>query len=288
MDSNTETVRQTTGPLPRWESFLSDLTPRLDLPPKPYKTVGKHSGMTFGQSISKIFMTNLLNDDHSGDDLSLSGSKWTLEMFSKYINFEHIDQLLIDTDGVDQSEEMKRIAQKTMDMFCAPNTNHSLENVLATEADVRIHLSAMLREMCPKLGLILKTETQIVLNCLPTCKFDFLFLTRGGKPVGCMEAKVSSTMNKKAFVQAVVQLLVLQQLAYQDDVDISTVPLFNVLSDGQRFVLMQVRGEKLCLEYVPKTGKNVLKVRTTKVMEALCKLIKMTLNNIENPGIQTS
>ncbi|XP_041363480.1 uncharacterized protein LOC121379083 [Gigantopelta aegis] len=355
MDSNTETVGKKPGPLPRWQSFLSDLTPRL--PPKPhYETVGERPCMSFGpQSISRIFLKNLLGhgddsrlvrdhvnykitnkltlqgtqgaedklwkrtasgrDTHRGDgehfekhrrtmssadtkakslnqpdDLSRSVSRWTLEMFSRYVDFEeHIEQLLIDTDRVDdQSGEMNKIVQETMDMFNASNTNPALENVLATEADVRIHLSTILRKMCPELGLTLRTESQIELSYLPTCKFDFLFLTRGGKPVGCMEAKTPSTMNSRAFAQAVVELLVLQQLAYQHDVDISTVPLFNVLSDGQRFVLMQVRGEKLRLEYVSKDGENVLKVRTTKVMEALSKLIKMTLNNIENPELQTS
>ncbi|XP_041364900.1 uncharacterized protein LOC121380168 [Gigantopelta aegis] len=251
MDFNTET----TDSLPQWLSFVSDLTPSFTPSFTPRTYLEKRSLESYGpQSISRIFFTEL----HYHRDDQISGSNWTLEMLSRYMNIEeHIGQLLIDTDRVDdQSGKMNKIVQETMDMFDASNTNPELENVLATEADVRIHLSAILRKMCPELGLTLRTESQIELGYLPTCKFDFLFLTRGGKPVGCMEAKTPSTMNSRAFAQAVVELLVLQQLAYQHDVNISTVPLFNVLSDGQRFVLMQVKGEKLCLEYASKTGKE--------------------------------
>ena len=248
----------------------------LDISPNILYDSDTYSGI-ISQTLS--FASIKHKHQNQSDNLSKSVSKWTLKMISKYIDLEdYVEELVIDTNGSDFSREMAGVTQETLNMFHTSYEKPALQDVLSTESDVRIFLTAVLRDLCPKLGISLRTEERIQLVHLPTCKFDFLFLTHDGKPIGCMEAKRASAMNHKAFTQAVLQLLLLQQMAWRNDVDISTVPLFNILSDGHRFVLMQVKGDTLCLEHASNGDDDVLKIRTSKVMEALFDLIKMTMN----------
>ncbi|XP_041363178.1 uncharacterized protein LOC121378888 [Gigantopelta aegis] len=212
------------------------------------------------------------------DDRATSVSKWDLSMLSKYIEFEDVEKLNVNIDEVDQSEEMENIIQGTLNMLQTSSMKPKLGDVLHKEENVRMFLTAILQKVCMERKFGFRTEEQINFKYMPTCKFDYLFRTREGKPIGCMEAKTCSSMNSKAFAQATIQLLVLQQLACKHDVDISTVPVFNILTDGQRFVLMQVMGDKMYLEHVSKNGEEVLKIRTTQVMESLLKIVEMTLS----------
>ncbi|XP_041364993.1 uncharacterized protein LOC121380232 isoform X2 [Gigantopelta aegis] len=226
----------------------------------------------------KLQMRPIMPIDHRAKTLT----KWDFWMFSSLVNFEDdVERLMVQTKSLDvsvASEEMNTAIEESLHLLQTSHTQPVLEDVLYKQSHVRILLTAILQKVRMRLKFGIKTEEQVDLKHLPNCKFDFLFHTHDGKPIGCMEAKTSSGMNNRAFAQATIQLLVLQQLACKHDVDISTVPVFNILTDGQRFVLMQVKGDKLYLEHVSKNGEEVLNIRTTQVMESLFNLFEMTLN----------
>ncbi|XP_067668695.1 uncharacterized protein [Haliotis asinina] len=189
------------------------------------------------------------------NDRSTSVSCWTLPMMCKYIDFRRdVSRWLRGNIEKDRptfqknSIESKHSYYSGIERFTSDQSTRSM-----TEAEVKHIVFVMICPLLEQLELRMNAEETIDMGCMPSCRLDYVLKT-GGIPVGAIEVKCKDSFDENAFAQAVIQLVVLQQWAYKKGlpfhVDMTQVPIVNILTDGERFVLMKLEGEKL---YVQKT-----------------------------------
>ncbi|XP_071086571.1 uncharacterized protein [Haliotis cracherodii] len=202
----------------------------------------------------------------SVNDRSTSVSSWTLPMMCNYINFradvsdwvlDKSDAIISEQDWEFKCEEKILQGLRTEALY---NYNKGIERSTLTknirdltEADVRYIVDGMISPLLDQLHLRRNTEETIDMDPFPNCRLDYILKTeKDDIPIGAIEVKRDSTLDKTAYAQAVIQLLVLQQWAYKKGlhfgVDMTRVPIVNILTDGRRFLLLKIKGEKLFVE----------------------------------------
>ncbi|XP_071084779.1 uncharacterized protein [Haliotis cracherodii] len=201
----------------------------------------------------------------SVNDRSTSVSSWTLQMMCKYIDFradvsdwglDHSDAIISEQDWEFRWEE------KILQGFRTEAQNNYFKGIQRstlskntrdlTEADVRYIVDGMISPLLDQLHLRRNTEETIDMDPFPNCRLDYILKTAQDIPIGAIEVKRDSTLDKTAYAQAVIQLLVLQQWAYKKGVpfgvDMNRIPIVNILTYGERFMLLKMKGEKLFVE----------------------------------------
>jgi hypothetical protein len=123
-------------------------------------------------------------------------------------------------------------------------------SITSIEAGSRLVLDALLVPLCSALGLQLEVEKNINYNFLPNCRFDYC-IRKGEHIIGCVEAKSVKTLSASSIAQAVLQLMILQTLMQTEtpNVEIPTFPFFAIVTDGYRFIYMQLKGSSLGFEH---------------------------------------
>jgi hypothetical protein len=112
-------------------------------------------------------------------------------------------------------------------------------------------LDALLIPLCSALDLQLEVDKNINCNFLPNCRFDYC-IRKGEHIIGCIEAKSVKSLSDSSIAQAVLQLNILQTNLIATEtskVDISKFPVFAIVTDGHRFIYMQLKGSYLGFEH---------------------------------------
>ncbi|XP_046550291.1 uncharacterized protein LOC124260083 [Haliotis rubra] len=194
------------------------------------------------------------------NDRSTSVSCWTLPMMCKHIDFRrHVFRWSRDHSKEDQSSLEETLLQAKdgyKNSIRRITRNKSTRSM--TEADVKHVIFVMISPLLEQLGLTMNAEETINMDCMPSCRLDYI-LKFDDIPVGAIEVKCAGSFDENAYAQAVIQLVVLQQWAYKKGrhihVDMIEVPIVNILTDGERFVLMKLKREKIYVQKIkPKEG----------------------------------
>ncbi|XP_071090865.1 uncharacterized protein [Haliotis cracherodii] len=192
-------------------------------------------------------------------DRSNHVSKWTLKMLSKYFIFKTcVKDLELAYQPSDAGAELSSLVKEHYDTLLKFQevSLKDIASCLVKESDARIFIDRFLLEVCTAHNLRLQTERDFKSTRLPNGTFDYLISTENRIPVGCVEAKTPFSLDKKAFVQSVLQVCAIQQLAWKYRVDVEAVPVFCILTDSFRFVFIQLQGRELRLEHQPPTASN--------------------------------
>lgn len=131
------------------------------------------------------------------------------------------------------------------------NFSRQMISITSIEAGSRLVLDALLVPLCSALGLHLEVEKNINYSFLPNCKFDYC-IRKEEQIIGCVEAKNVKSLSDSSVAQAILQLMILQTTLMQTEtsnVDISTFPVFAIVTDGHRFIYIQLKGSSLGFEH---------------------------------------
>jgi hypothetical protein len=126
-----------------------------------------------------------------------------------------------------------------------------LTSITSTETGSRLVLDALLVPLCSALDLQFEVDKNINCNYLPNCRFDYC-IRKGEHIIGCIEAKSVKSLSDTSVAQAVLQLNILQTnliATETPEVDISKFPVFAIVTDGHRFIYMQLKGSSLGFEH---------------------------------------
>ena len=230
-------------------------------------------------TFEEIINPNRDRDRHTTskkNDIEESSSGWDVSMIAEYVNFDnHIIEIKMPTTIPSELENIyakvspaiNSILKIVKDRGFKPKKENSdsvfLKEMLSKtsiEAGSRLVLDALLIPMCFALGLKLELEKTINCKGLPNCRFDYC-IYKEERIIGCIEAKSVNRLSDNSIAQAVLQLTVLQAILI-GKVEISTFPVFAIVTDGHRFIYMQLKGSHLGFEHVE--GK--LLIRTVKQM----------------------
>ncbi|XP_046343674.2 uncharacterized protein LOC124124531 [Haliotis rufescens] len=221
----------------------------------------------------KRFMTQRM----SVNDRSTSVSSWTLPMMCKHINFraDVSDWGNDQSDAIISEHDWKVRCEEKILQDCRTEARNNYDKGIErstptknirdlTETDVRYIVDGMISPLLDQLHLRRNTEETIDMDPFPNCRLDYILKTAQDIPIGAIEVKRDSTLDKTAYAQAVIQLLILQQWAYKKGVpfgaDMTRVPIVNILTDGERFMLLKIKGEKLFVEKSwPKSEGSILR-----------------------------
>ncbi|XP_063405806.1 uncharacterized protein LOC134689764 [Mytilus trossulus] len=233
--------------------------------------------------IDKPFEINRFRDRNENitksrkSDIDKSCSKWTVPNIAGYFDFdETVRKIEISTDLAIGDNEVSEYIQsqllQKLEVVQAVQTNKSgknnytseivshLKSITATECGSRLVLDASLFPLCYSLGLNIEVDKNIDCIFLPNCRFDYC-IAKDGKIIGCVETKSIKSLNDSAVAQALLQLLILQMNLLRvnnlGDAFSNKCPLFAVVTDGHRFVYIQLQESVFKFEH---EGKKV-KVR---------------------------
>ena len=214
----------------------------------------------------EIINSNRDRDRHTiskKNDIDKPSSSWKVSNIAKYVNFDNcIIEIEMSTrvpSNLDNIYEKVRKAinsilkiVKGSDLKLKKGNSDSefLEKFISKtsiETGSRLVLDALLHPLCTALCLLLEVEKSINCKFLPTCRFDYC-IRKKEHITGCIEAKSVWGLSKKSIAQAVLQLLVLQA-TFTGKVKISKFPFFAIVTDGHRFIYMQLRGSRLGFEH---------------------------------------
>jgi hypothetical protein len=126
-----------------------------------------------------------------------------------------------------------------------------LKSITSTETGSRLVLDAFLVPLCSALDLQFEVDKNINCNVLPNCRFDYC-IRKGEHIIGCVEAKNVKSLSDSSVAQAVLQLMILQTTLMATEtpkVDISEFPFLAIVTDGHRFIYMQLKGSSLGFEH---------------------------------------
>ncbi|CAC5400099.1 unnamed protein product [Mytilus coruscus] len=202
--------------------------------------------------------------------------KWTVPNIAGYFDFdETVRKIEIPTDLAIGDKEVSENIQfeliQKLQVVKAVQTNKRKKNyttkivshlkaITVTECGSRLVLDALLIPLCYSLGLNIEVDKNIDCKFLPNCRFDYC-IAKDGKIFGCVETKSIKSLNDSAVAQALLQLLILQtnllRVDNLGDAFSTKCPLFAVVTDGHRFVYIQLQESVFKFEH---EGKKV-KVR---------------------------
>ena len=148
---------------------------------------------------------------------------------------------------------------KSIDLTATEKTSEfalltQLKSIAITEAGSRLVLDPLLVSLCSILGLQFEVEKNINCNFLPNCTFDYC-IRKGKRIIGCIEAKSVTGLSDKSVAQAIIELMILQttviatESAETEKVDISKSPFFAIVTDGHRFIYIELKGSSLGFEH---------------------------------------
>ena len=200
-------------------------------------------------------------------DMDKSGSTWSISNIAEYFSFDDcVTRLEMPASFTPYPENIYEMVQKEIrcrleivrgiDLEEETFNSYSifskqLISITNIEAGSRLVLDALLIPLCSALGLQLEVEKSINCNFLPNCRFDYCIRKRE-HIIGCVEAKSVKTLSASSVAQAVLQLMILQTTLMQTNapnVDISTFPVFAIVTDGYRFIYIQLKGSFLGFEH---------------------------------------
>ena len=210
-------------------------------------------------------------------DIDQSCCKWDMIMFARHFDFDSVvfplhfppsytgssDELTHVQKAVKREVSRRRVAISEPDM----NTKGSFFKRMRTnESGVRLLLDAIFLPICSELGLKIEVNKSVDCSYLVNCVFDYR-MTRNGQVIGCIEAKSASGLCSKSIIQAILQLTIIQAERLQTENEVP--PLFSIVTDGVRYIFIQLLGKELRFEFDRK--KTLLINRS----EDICDLRKM-------------
>ncbi|XP_062594561.1 uncharacterized protein LOC134255978 [Saccostrea cucullata] len=222
------------------------------------------------------------------DDIDKPCSQWNLDLFSRYFDFESsveeldLQQNLCENElQVDQMiSEFKRrihIASSTVKFFGHEKEETltcNFESLCRTEVGTRLILNEIFFPLCSCLNLSVEIERNVDCSYLPNCKFDYRIVNSNGEVIGAVEAKSSRSLKPDSVVQAVLELCILQTERLTRKTNNKNMPLFNILTDGVRYVFIVLQGDKLQFEQ----RFNKIRVREMTTWDSVKNLYKSLLH----------
>jgi hypothetical protein len=209
----------------------------------------------------------IINPTSMENDIKKPSSSWKISDIEKYIRFDDcVIKIKMPTKVPSNLEKIYEEVQTTMRRHLKivkgsdlkqRGQNSGLIYIMQlisktrTEIGTRIMLDVLLVPLCSALDLQLEVEKTINCDFLPSCRFDYC-IRKGEHIIGCIEAKSVTRLINKSIAQAVIQLIILQTLLLQPQtpkVDISEFPVFAIVTDGHRFIYMQLKGSSLGFEH---------------------------------------
>ncbi|KAK3084273.1 hypothetical protein FSP39_010912 [Pinctada imbricata] len=209
-------------------------------------------------------------------DIDTPCSKWKMDLFSKHFDFDStvsplsiqaISSPQIDAIGVQIKEEVMKRCKIMIDKISEEATNDFFKGMRSNETTVRILLDAIFLTLCSSLGYNIEVAKNIKSTILVPCVFDYRILHKGNV-IGSIEAKSSEGLKKESIIQAVLQLTILQAEIIQRGAE-SPPPLFNIVTDGVRFIFIQLKGEKLGFEHNHLSKLHINRVESITDLEKL-------------------
>jgi hypothetical protein len=201
------------------------------------------------------------------NDIDKACSKWNVSNIAEYFSFDDCvteikmpTMFLLDLDDIYemvQNDICRRLKiVKGIDLKARKRNLDSellmqLKSITSTETGSRLVLDALLVPLCSELDLQFEVDKNINCNFLPNCRFDYC-IRKGEHIIGCIEAKSVKSLSDSSVAQAVLQLMILQTTLIATEtpkVDITDFPLFAIVTDGHRFIYMQLRGSSLGFEH---------------------------------------
>lgn len=193
-------------------------------------------------------------------DIDKSCSKWTVPNIAEYFDFdETVRKIEMPTDFAIGAEKVSENIQlelirklqvfKNVQKYESKQKNYTeilshLKSITVTECGSRLVLDALLIPLCSSLGLNIEVDKNINCNFLPNCRFDYC-IAKDDKLIGCVETKSIKSLNDSAVAQALLQLLILQtnliRVDNLGDAFSTKCPLFAVVTDGHRFIYIQLQ-----------------------------------------------
>jgi hypothetical protein len=208
-------------------------------------------------------------------DIDKPCSKWKVSNIAEYINFANcVTEIKIPTRVPSNLDEIYEVVQEAIclrlkivkgsDLKPGKGKLDSefllqLKSKTSTEAECRLVLDALLIPLCSALNLQIEVNKNIDCNFLPNCRFNYC-IRKEEDIIGCIEAKGVKSLNANSIAQVVIQLIVLQTTLMATGtpkVEISDFPLFAIVTDGHRFIFIQLRGSSLGFEH----NRDKLKIR---------------------------
>jgi hypothetical protein len=205
------------------------------------------------------------------EDIDKPCSQWKIDLFARYFNFDEcVEELELNQHSGQDSklrvpiDEMVsdfrrriKIASSTVTkrstLFNPSNTEETLNftPLCRTEVGARLILNEIFFPLCSYLDLSVEIERNVDCTYLPNCRFDYRIVNSDGDVIGAVEAKSAGSLRPESVAQAVIELCILQTerlTKKKSDRNLGITPLFNVLTDGVRFVFIVLQGDKLQFE----------------------------------------
>ncbi|XP_061177241.1 uncharacterized protein LOC133185972 [Saccostrea echinata] len=198
------------------------------------------------------------------DDFDLPCSQWNIVLLSRYFSFkscveklelrEHIDNHDVILDKIIEDFKYRMTIASSNVKQNVEKTDETLNfiSLCSTEIGARLVLNEIMFPLCAYMGLSIEIEKNVNCVFLPMSRFDYRIVNSDGDVVGAVEAKSAGSLCQESIAQAIVQLCVLQteHLDKKDTAQVINTPLFNILTDGIRYVFIVLQGKKLQFEQV--------------------------------------
>lgn len=198
------------------------------------------------------------------DDIDKPCSQWKIELFARYFDFENCVEELnveISDDHAKFSADLGHMVsefKRRVSIALSADKHHkrseegtpNFASLCRTEMGTRLILNEILFPLCSFLDFSVEIERNVDCLYLPNCRFDYRIFDKDGEIVGAVETKSAGSLRPDAVAQAVIELCILQteRLTKTKDSAKLNTPLFNVLTDGVRFVFIVLKGNKLHFE----------------------------------------
>ena len=201
------------------------------------------------------------------NDIDKACSKWNVLNIAEYFSFDDcVTEIKMPTMFPLDLDDIYEMVQKDIcrrlkivkgiDLKARKSNFDSellmqLKSITSTETGSRLVLDALLVPLCSELDLQFEVDKNINCNFLPNCRFDYC-IRKGEHIIGCIEAKSVKSLSDSSVAQAVLQLMILQTTLMATEtpkVDISDFPVFAIVTDGHRFIYMQLKGSSLGFEH---------------------------------------
>lgn len=198
------------------------------------------------------------------DDIDKPCSQWKIELFARYFDFENCVEELnveISEDHAKFSADLDHMVsefKRRVGIASSADKHHkrseegtpNFASLCRTEMGTRLILNEILFPLCSFLDFSVEIERNVDCLYLPNCRFDYRIFDKDGEIVGAVETKSAGSLRPDAVAQAVIELCILQteRLTKTKDSAKLNTPLFNVLTDGVRFVFIVLKGNKLHFE----------------------------------------
>ena len=188
--------------------------------------------------------SKILEQESIKTDLDIPGSKWTPDLFQKYLHTFKIcyDLQLLPSKEVQIGRMTKEIEDKYKSLgkiYIYP-TEDKFESIMKdllqkdyNEATIRLFLNAFIKPFAQKYDLQLRLEEILekpgVKRVVPGNISDYTIYTSKGEILGCIEAKANCGLTEH-YIQCMLQLISLRERS------INT--LFTILTDVNKFAFV--------------------------------------------------